>query len=263
MNATATSAKIADGSKVDLVFGAGYVFGASGPAGRDEVIAGRLESRAANGDLVVLVDSSGTTKRVRPAKILSVHGDGLDFPTDAGPIIPDRLDDETGTAYLARLERELGAAYPRWIGTETGQATLAAVAAEDRAARKIALRSGIVGILSGTATADSVLADVAPAPVVARARAGIAGGRKPAIGPKPIDEIFAPTSAKLPPPIHDPLGPVPIPAPKPSGRPYAERNQVWKCGTCKRRTRVPVCTGKPDGSHPAVTAPAGKRRDDR
>lgn len=56
--------------------------------------------------------------------------------------------------------------------------------------------------------------------------------------------------------------------PRRSGRPYSERNQVWKCGTCGRRTRLEVCVGstarQPNlPEHPPVHAPAGKRRESR
>lgn len=50
-----------------------------------------------------------------------------------------------------------------------------------------------------------------------------------------------------------------IAKPKASAKPYAERNQVWRCGTCKRRTRSASCSN----GHPEVLAPAGKRREDR
>jgi hypothetical protein len=47
-------------------------------------------------------------------------------------------------------------------------------------------------------------------------------------------------------------------------RPYSERNQVWKCGTCGKRTRAESCSGTlPNSLHDRVAAPAGKRRADR
>ena len=43
-----------------------------------------------------------------------------------------------------------------------------------------------------------------------------------------------------------------IDAGRPKGRPYAERNQAWRCGTCKKRTRQATCAN----GHPPVAAPA-------
>lgn len=50
-----------------------------------------------------------------------------------------------------------------------------------------------------------------------------------------------------------------IDAPVRTGKAYADRNQVWKCGTCKRRTRRPECAN----GHAPVSAPVGKRLADR
>lgn len=271
-----TSIKTVDG-RVDLAYGVDFVFGIAGANGRDDVVTGRLESRAANGDLVVLVDSSGTTKRVRPSKILSIFGAGdrdlldLELPSE-------RLATETGAEYLRRIERELGSRYPRWIETDAGQAVLASAGAEERLARK-ARPPKIVALVDDGPSEETLARAVALADALAPelgfdadavAAAVVAeipelADRPKKVGPTQVvvDGTVVATTRKIAPPIHDPLGPVPIPAPKKGARPYAERNQVWKCGTCKRRLRLPTCTGKPEGSHETVAAPAGKRRDDR
>lgn len=407
-----------DGTRTVLAFGARYRV----RYGRDSKILedALLVERTANGDLVFDA-GTGTLVlkvRVRPSAIDAIFdssaglGDEVvesyDPATDNGPLIPDRFPLETLSSYLARLESELGSHYGRWIESETGQATLAAVAKEDRAARSGAkkeierlrivhpeivdaveatvaiaaplagpervldeIRSALGPICDGCekpvdevrrpyvvvdeggsipkrtlcldciallpddqralavddavpgvghhcteygavstllpglpptvvcTVCGSVLQDVPVQPAPKPKRAGIAGGRTPAIGPKPIGEIFPPmTTEKLKPDaqgfastafergevVVDPptipkaearkiLADAVVPKTAPNreeaveriakGRPYAERNQVWKCGTCKRRTRQPVCTGPAGATHDPVSAPAGKRRDDR
>lgn len=212
-----TSATIASGERVELEFRADYLVSVSDRYGKTDAFVGRLEKRSANGGLVFLVDSSGTTRTVAPKAILEVE---RDVPPDTGPMVPDRLDGETGSAYLARLERTLGSDYARWIGTETGQATLADVAEEDRNARKAN------GKRSRGATLDEVVGGV-----LREAEEAIAAA----------DALFD------------------QPKPRSGAKPYAERNQVWRCGTCKRRTRQPECAN----GHPAVAAPVGKRRETR
>lgn len=230
-----------------LVFGADYVFGVSGPQGRDDAVSGRLESRAANGDLVVLVDSSGTTKRVRPSKILSVYGTGEDFSTDASPLVPDRFPNETESSYLRRLEEHFGSRYEAFIESPTGQELLRRVAVEDRASRKGAKLVA--------------LPDPEPDPKVrsiSSARSSRNGHEPPTLRAIETPEDFATVEAKT-----EEIVRTAEATKTPKGRPYAERNQVWKCGTCKRRTRQPVCVGQAGAEHPRVEAPAGKRRDDR
>lgn len=52
--------------------------------------------------------------------------------------------------------------------------------------------------------------------------------------------------------------------PKSKGRPYAERNQVWRCKVCGKRTRAESCNGRSaETSHVVEYAPAGKRRESR
>lgn len=255
----------ADGEKTTLAFGADFVFGISGPQGRDDVVSGRLESRAANGDLVVLVDSSGTTKRVRPSKILSVHGTGVEVDpssrpsggaegyadepeTDSRPMVPDRLDGETSAKYLARLERELGSRYEAFVESPTGQETLARVAAEDRASRKGAklvslddrLEAEVANVLEPLRVPFVAIAGGKTTKTTKRGRAKLA-----AVG------------------VTDPPAELPAGKTVRIGRAYSDRNQVWKCGICKTRTRKPVCEGRPGGAHPPVSAPAGKRREER
>jgi hypothetical protein len=201
-NAT-TTAKLADGPPFTFRYLADYTVRVG-----SEVVSGRLERRLANGDLLFLVDSSGTTKRVRPSKVYAV---AAREDIDAGPVIPDFLDGEDGDAYLRRIERTMGSSYARWVSTPTGQAALEAANAK-RPTR------------------------VLPTDAAPKTKAG----RKTAVASAPATE---------------PAGKGP--------RPYAERNQVWKCGTCKKRTRRPSCTGPADAPHTEVAAPAGKRRESR
>jgi hypothetical protein len=58
-----------------------------------------------------------------------------------------------------------------------------------------------------------------------------------------------------------PKAPAPEVDPETAARREREnsRNRIWRCATCKRRTRLPECAN----GHPAVSAPAGKRRDNR
>lgn len=278
-----TTSVAIDGTRTELSFGTRYRV----RYGRDSKVLedALLDSRAANGDLVFRIDpdaegANGGIRRVRPSAIDAIfvdtdpdaapsggaEGTVVDFPTDSRPLVPDRLDGETTSAYLARLERELGDRYASWIATETGQATLELVAAEDRAARKDSLR-----------------------------RAGIVGGKTPAIGPKPIGEIFyggAAVGGKTAalaaaaadfralgdsiPFVESPtrvvrttakgrakLAELGVADPNPAGTSWKDRNRVWKCGSCGRRLRLASCTGRPDGSHPPVSAPAGSRKETR
>ena len=261
-----------NGDRVELVFGAHFDvrFGKDDRVIRDAL----LDRRATNGDLIFVLSGAGPSSevRVRPSSIDEIVGSGVDhahghsapdaeYLADAarqaasdalveafvaegdtdpdsvaakvhaelGPIIPDRLDGETGSAYLARLERVMGASYVTWIGTETGQAALESVNAEARAARK-----------------------VVPIGEAKTAKLTKAGREKLVDAGADPEAVSAATSAE------DVPGVVVR-----TGKAYADRNQVWKCGTCKGRTRKPVCTGRPDGSHEAVSAPAGKRLVDR
>jgi hypothetical protein len=83
MTATGTTVKIEDGSRVELTFGTDYRLRLSHKLGSEE-LTGRLESRAANGDLVILTDSSGTVRRVKAAKIIEVKDGWGDFDPEAG-----------------------------------------------------------------------------------------------------------------------------------------------------------------------------------
>lgn len=311
-----TTARIADGSRVPLVFGADYVLGVSTSTGHTDAVSGRLESRAANGDLVVLVDSSGTTRRVRPSKVLSVYGAGIDR---TGEDVPAQRNDETSTEYLGRVEYELGPRYPEWIGTEAGQAVLAAVDLEDKAARKAsatkaarqltdAERRAIRSTLEATRSIRDTT--IKPRTLVEEYIANIVGFENlpdwkreqaetyayaviaafrlnPTPDPRPDVVPILPASgaeatadvvdasakrrrAKAPKATRldgEPLVEYPGDTPGTNAairaikgpRPYAERNQVWRCGTCKRRTRQPFC----ENGHERVEAPAGKRRDAR
>lgn len=266
-----------DGARVALAFGTRFDvrYGKDDTVLRDAL----LEGRAANGDLIfrVVVDAdppSETIRRVRPSTIDALFGSGVeatgpalarakaedaiedpvgigsdtiricrvdleafdqedpvaaafhDHPdaaelaADAGRIAGDfGLDDgpadgENAAAFLARAEATLGAAYSEWIGSDAGQAALAAAAAEAKAARPKRTRTG------GTIAVDPVSGSVSGT------SAGLAKAKRTA-------------------------------------RPYAERNQVWRCGTCKRRTRVAICTGPATAPHDPVAAPAGKRREAR
>lgn len=285
--ASTTHATISDGSKVELSFGGDYVVAVSSPYGRGESFFGRLEKRAANGDLVFLVDSSGTTRRVRPAKLLEIRVDeGVDLEDAvAGPVeegvVSKRRDDETASAYLERLERGLGSgSYTRWIATEAGQKALADAQEEDRNGRKGATKAprvlsaeskrAIRRTLSATkgihdlsvrpkVLVDSYIAAVLEADDVELSDETIAAARAYALSV--VEDVRAhldgPTVEGVTPP--SPKAEPDQPKTASKGRPYAERNQVWRCTECKRRTRAPFCTN----GHERVDAPAGKRRDSR
>lgn len=260
------------GAKESLIFGVRYDvrYGTD-----DAVLRGALlGERAANGDLVFYVTTDSTKERssrfrVRPSTIdaITPHADTFGVP-----------DGEAATAYLARLETVLGGAYARWIETDEGQRILRAAADEDRRGRtgKVSRRKG------GPALVGEILSDLDDAGAFPRYIGEEAEPVAPevlernlkAIADSPdVREFFVPApkptrvsrtgKAKLVaagvenPPDELPAGDVVrIPA---KGRPYAERNQVWRCGSCKRRTRAPFC----ENGHARVEAPAGKRRDDR
>ena len=244
------------GNPERLVFGARY----NVRDGADRVLRNvELRERFPNGDLAFLEDPSteypdGRAFRVRPSRIDAIVPIG-ETPTES--VISPRHEDETASAYLARLERGLGAgAYARWIASEDGQRALADAAAEDRAGRNGRVRRAdpekVVDVLSTiypgvvatsrTVSLDDLSAEEANAvpKLTKRGKAKlVAAGADPEVvaASETVEEALA----------------------KPKGRPYAERNQVWRCGSCKRRTRAPFC----ENGHPRVDAPAGKRREDR
>lgn len=109
-----------------------------------------------------------------------------------------------------------------------------AIAAE--VARQIPELAAPAGAPSGLSPAEEIALDLVP---VTREEISVGSARLAKAGRKTatIGEVVA--AAK--------------------GRPYAERNQVWRCGSCKRRTRAAFC----ENGHARVDAPAGKRREDR
>lgn len=227
-----------NGERETLVFGLRYRV----RYGKDDAVLvdAKLVERARNGDLVfdeleTLADAKRV--RVRPSTIDAIFGSGVDedvldgeppvdYSDQRAENVAQRHDGETASAFLARLEATLGASYADWTGSDYGQTILAEAATEDRASRK----------MKPLATED-VLVD--PPKIPKRVAAKILRDAANA-----VTEEDVPTEPR-------------------KGRPYSERNQVWRCGTCKRRTRVPVCTGPADAPHEPVSAPAGKRRDDR
>lgn len=214
-----------------LVFGSRYnVRDAS-----DRVLRGvELVERYANGDLRFVFHSAegpdlDAEYRVRTSKIDTIVPIGTETVVEEH--VAKRLEGETASAMLARLERALGGGqYARWIATGYGQEILAEAAREDRAGRNgkvspLRAKAPAAELESATISATELERD----PRLDMTRLTRADA----------DAIQSATRAK--------------------GRPYAERNQVWRCGTCKRRTRAASCSN----GHPEVKAPAGKRREDR
>lgn len=218
------------GAKESLVFGARYDvrYGAD-----DAILRGaRLAERARNGDLVF--DVAGATSRVRPSTIDAIIRIDKIY----------REPEETARDFVARSERYLGSMFAPWIETDEGQAALAAAAKEDQAARngKVS-RKGGNGEPKLTKSGKKKLVDAGADPeLVEKAttveEAGVPVHAEPGSLAARVLDAGKATS---------------------KGRPYAERNQVWRCGTCKRRTRAPFCAN----GHDQVDAPAGKRREDR
>lgn len=265
------------GVKESLVFGARYDL----RYGDDQVLRGaRLDERARNGDL--LFDVAKAKVRVRPSTI--------DAITRIDAI--HREPKETAVAFVERAEKYLGAMYGSWIETDAGQKALADAAREDQAgrngkvSRKRADPTKVVDVLSTiypgvvatsrTTSLDELdrlarLSDEDRAHEDALAR-GVALAEslasEPAFARNPdaIAEEVARQIPELAAPAGAPSGLSPAeeialdlrrtPA---KGRPYGERNQVWRCGSCKRRTRAAFC----ENGHARVDAPAGKRREDR
>lgn len=192
--------------------------------------------------------------------------------------VAQRRDGESASAFLERLSGPLrsgglGAAYTSWVSTDYGQKILDEVAAEDREHRRKAAKSMERAVDQGIADENRRFLADPKAIAEAQAEGETYRKRLEADGTLPTkltkkgraklveagadpDAVAAAESAEDVPGV--------VVAKKSSGRPYSERNQVWRCGTCHRRTRVPVCTGPAGGpAHEPVSAPAGKRRDDR
>lgn len=184
-----------NGERETLVFGTRYRV----RYGKESTIVdGILDSRAANGDLVFLVEPTEidgipvTKRRVRPSTIDAIVVGIAKLELDeAGEI-------RTEPAPDGHVRDELIAEHAAKKAKKADRETL-----DDRLAREV----------------DAALDPALPAAILAGAIR--------------------------------------------TGKAYADRNQVWKCGTCKSRTRRPVCTGRPEGSHEPVSAPAGKRLVDR
>jgi hypothetical protein len=178
------------GAKETLTFGVRY----SVRHGEDDVLRDALlGERAPNGDLIFYrTDLASSARadaryRVRPSTIDSIV-ETRDYPPVPAGAEP--------RAYLAHVELILGGAYSRWIGTDEGQAVLAAAAKAGKAKLEKA-------------------------------------------GAEPVDELPAGPTAEV--------------------RSWRDRNQVWRCPICKRRTRAASCSN----GHPEELAPAGKRRESR
>lgn len=258
------------GSKETLVFGARYDV----RYGEDAILRDAiLHERAANGDLIFLAapDGSGANggrRRVRPSTI-----DAIVLRTSP------RGEKEGAAAYIARLEAELGVGYGSWISTDAGQSALAAAAAEDRDARRSAGRktvaAGIGGILAGTTTAGAVLSSlvdegVLPDPREVALAKGVALAESLASEPefRDRDDVHDAIAAevvrqipelKTPERAAFPASPKADALLEEAATAKREKNRLWRCPTCKRRTRQAECSN----GHPTVSAPAGKRKDDR
>lgn len=251
------------GVKETLVFGTRY----NVRLANDDVVRGAiLSERAANGDLLFAVESTEgdapARRRIRPSTI-----DVLVAAPDEGGTshVAQRKPGETATELLARLERSLGGGqYGRWIETGYGQEILAEAAAEERAAR-----NGKVRRKAAPEKVVDVLSTILPGVRTELSKVEIAAEREVELDPvlsKPqrLPRLTTRGKAKL---VEAGADPADVAASetveelvaKSKGRPYAERNQVWRCGSCKRRTRAPIC----ENGHDPVAAPAGKRREDR
>ncbi len=259
------------GAKETLVFGARYDV----RYGDDDVLRDAiLHERAANGDLLFLVapdaeGANGGRKRVRPSTV-----DAIVLRTSP------RAAGESVIVYLERLERELGVGYGSWIESDAGQSALASAYQEDRAARKVRgkeiVAGGLLGILGGTTTAKAVLSSlvdegVLPDPKEAALARGVALAESLASEPEFRDREDAADAIAAK--VVEEIPELATPAGAPSGLSPAEelalaateapakpeKNRLWRCATCKRRTRLAECAN----GHPAVAAPAGKRKADR
>ena len=140
-----------NGLRTDLLLGARYRL----RYGKESrmIWSGELTERAANGDLIFLEhgDPSNFAERVRvrPSTIDAIFGDGtgaLDYDgawiggVEPREALPEREIDEPAASYLERVERSLGAAYTRWVGTEAGQAVLEEVRRAEAEARVVPSR---------------------------------------------------------------------------------------------------------------------------
>lgn len=288
-----TTTATIDGAKTPLLFGARYRV-RFGTKDARLLVDAELVDRAKNGDL--LFREAGERVRVRPSVIVSLAGSGteattsldgepaVDYRTEsellsdlgdvaAGRIprhalvaisgdslVSPRLDGETWSAYLRRLEapipKGLGASYSRWIETGPGQDALRAAADEAKAARKVS---------------EKPLAErpATPAPKPSAKPKLTRAGRAKLVsaGVEPELAAKAETAEDAGVPIVAEPGSLAariLDHGRAKGTPYAERNQVWRCGECKRRLRGETCSGPKDGpAHPPVAAPAGKRKASR
>lgn len=256
-----TTITIADGERIPLAFGARFRV-AYGRDGEKVLHDAELVDRKANGDLVFRDPHDyANTARVRPSTITFLAGSGVEV--DLSDPTPD--DGESAGAFLSRVERELGARYARWAETDAGQAALVAAAREVDQARKATRKAPKTPrpFFPKDALEDALAAAVRDADALA-SELGHDPDRVAAAVVELHPELAAkPKRPKLVVVGHDDSGLPPEARrdakPKRSAKPYADRNQVWRCGSCKRRTRTPFC----ETGHDRVDAPAGKRREDR
>ena len=243
-----TTITLSDGERIPLLFGARFRLA----YGRDNVLHdAELVERKANGDLLFRDPHDfANVARVRPSTISFIAGSGVEV--DLADPAPE--DGESAGAFLSRAERELGAGYARWAASDAGQAALHAAAREADQARKASRKVPRVSFPSdaelevalekAVRLADALASEYAGDPLAADKVAARVVEEIPEIGSRAnamIDRERADARAKR------------------TAKPYAERNQVWRCGTCKKRTRAPFC----ETGHDRVDAPAGKRREDR
>jgi hypothetical protein len=280
-------------STIDHIVGSGVEHPEPAPNLEDELARQResdalVEAFVAEGD----TDPDSVAARVH-AELESRRLDGEPEPSyvegvlepanGQHSVISARKRGETATAYLLRIERGLGrGSYARWIGTDAGQAALAAAAEEDRRARNgtpavltAAMKKSIRRTLERTESIRDL--SIKPRAIVEEYLALVEGisdevrTAATAFAYQVVEEVRAPLlAAKDPPAFEAKRRPKSYAATgrandamtevrTAKGRPYAERNQVWRCTECKRRTRAPFC----ENGHDRVEAPAGKRRDDR
>lgn len=219
----ATTATIR-GDKITLIYGTHYRVSHAGGELGDAL----LDSREPNGDLIFLVSpdgdgANGGRRRIRPARIDAIFGSGVDHPE------------------LAETEPDPESVITR----RPGESAAGRIARLDRSLGRKYVR------WISTEAGQAALADVTAEERANRPKLTKVGKAK--LVAAGVDPAAVASAGSL----ED------LPKSKRSAKPYSERNQVWKCGSCKRRTRLPICTGKLDLPHPPVDAPAGKRRDDR
>lgn len=140
-----------DGQRVTLEDDTPYTIRLRDPDvdGTNRDLVGRYVGRSKDGRLHFDID--GVRGAFRPKDILAIGEFTLVIGGET--VVSTRRPGETASAYLARLEASLGAAYVRWIETGPGQDALEAARREVAAARRETTRASAV-ILDGEVVAE-------------------------------------------------------------------------------------------------------------